>query len=883
VLLKADYEEGGGFLENLKALDQTEGYTSYACLGDYNGIVAFQLQVDDPYEIPREDALTGQRPLLRCVERKNKALTGEVQGVQFSTPLYVIRNWGDSGHERERSRVEAFWADTEKPFFCVTSIYLPAECTVDYAQAQALRGGVDERGSIERLLRDAVKKHKLTCEYLTYFSLQIAEAVVVWKADKLADVVKALQYLYGSFTGYTRTICAAPLEKLLGGNGRWPEKTKADPRHLLTVHVTSKSYHGLQWLRYNKDSPFRRAIDSNEGAKMRDYFTQGYDNYMGFSMGASDRMFYRLLKTLLDALGDRSFTDTVAHLQTTFGIRLAKSGIAASPLQLSAQSEAPPLQGIAYKIYQQMRELMKDGLIRRQPWFNELAVQGQRLLQMSRSCVLDSVCFLLLDSTEFFCGWLLELKKNPKKACSLLDQQAIVTNIFEYFSGWSRLATHMIRSDAIMQVHPSTPPPIDNFCTGMVEYCYTFFYRATDFLRKIEVNDSHKRDPRGFAHMLVPVLERIVKTSECLADEENLTKGRSSSLLRLEVPYQDISEPYFMVGSLVHEAGHYFGERLRERRREIMQDILVLMLANRFRLSDEEAVGQYLYRQLGRFLKVGHADIKDVEYLAILKKMSEEAVVRLVSTSNTQKYLRKHSRLTKEAFDNAVGLLLSPVYPVELTAGYTVLQTDIKLFSYFLKECHADTMMVYTLGLSFERYLRMFLYSSEYRFEPKFESTGRLLKARLKQRIFLVKETLCRLGLWEGEECGRVLGLIRGEVTKNAEMPAFEKGAWLECLLYLESGGMAGDTFPQEILRLIMTYLEECLGETMKTCDANPQLREERECLREQFKTVVLGDRLLDSDFRAFIYKGRKDMLERMTEAFHKAESASGASSGAPS
>ena len=158
-------------------------------------------------------------------------------------------------------------------------------------------------------------------------------------------------------------------------------------------------------------------------------------------------------------------------------------------------------------------------------------------------------------------------------------------NIFEYFSGWSRLATHMIRSDAIMQVHPSTPPPIDNFCTGMVEYCYTFFYRATDFLRKIEVNDSYKRDRRDFAHMLVPVLERIVKTSECLADEENLTKGRSSSLLRLEVPYQDISEPYFMVGSLVHEAGHYFGERLRERRREIMQYILVLMLANRFDLN----------------------------------------------------------------------------------------------------------------------------------------------------------------------------------------------------------------------------------------------------------------------------------------------------------
>jgi len=381
----------------------------------------------------------------------------------------------------------------------------------------------------------------------------------------------------------------------------------------------------------------------------------------------------------------------------------------------------------------------------------------------------------------------------------------------------------------------------------------------------MEKRGPYHREEREFAHILVPKLGRIVKTSECLVDEDKWIFGKSGSLLRLEVPYQNISEPYFMVASLVHEAGHYYGERERTLRWKTMLKFLVLMLANCFDIPEENRdAGQYLTAHLKRFIKAGQDSVENLGYLALLKKRAEEAVIRLLNDERTLEKLRELSRLDAieghdgDAFCEMANCLLSQNFPFEL-AGPSVLHNEIELTSYLLKECYADAMMLYTLNLSFSQYLRIHLNSSEF----DFESTNDQLKARLQQRIHLVKAAMCESEIWDKTKCDEVLKTFPQEIESNHRMPDFAQKTWLTCLESLNIG-RAPLWFHPSILELLTDYLSKCLSITKSTCDNDNELQKMRNDLCYQFRTVVLQDRLLGDKFREFIYASRKEMLDRL-------------------
>jgi hypothetical protein len=286
-----------------------------------------------------------------------------------------------------------------------------------------------------------------------------------------------------------------------------------------------------------------------------------------------------------------------------------------------------------------------------------------------------------------------------------------------------------------------------------------------------------------------------------------------------------------------------------------------LELSFRFELNkgdNGKQVGEYLYRQLERFIKVGQDDIKSLGYLALLKKMAEEAVIRLLNTDYTLGQLQAFSRLKEDDFIESTNYLLSPTYPMELE-GQSVLRSEIQLFSYFLKECYADVIMLYTLNLSFAQYLRILLYSSEF----NYESAGKHIHAQVQQRIHLVRTTLCAKEFWNDTTCSETLKTFQVEVNESKDTPKLAKKIWQTCLGVLQKRGDP-TWFPPPILELVIHYLNSCMSTAMMTCQNHFELGKMRQDLYSQFETVVLQDRLMGDEFREFIYQSRKEMLERL-------------------
>jgi len=867
LLLKADYEHGSDFIarqDRVRERNRGNGYSANVCLGEYDGLITYALNVaqgfagtlgDDASGLPGQADAESEGPLLRMVERENVHLASEVRHAQFFSSLYIVRDCAS------KKSIQDFWG-AQRRFFCVTSVYMPEGCVADFDRAKK------SRMRMEEALGEA-KQDGLQFDHRIYSTLQIAELAIVWKSDSLRDVMEAMRRLYLHFDGYTRTICAVPVAHLFcAGEERaslWPPKPETKlaggkDAGMLSVHISTKSYQALQWLRWNERSPFAGLLDMREYETMQDFFTHGHEDYIGLALEADDFMLYRLLHDLVMAFPNPEFRAATAHLQTQFAIRILEPGQLNQPEDRADSG----LAAITKWMVGRVQKLAEHPLVQQQPWFYEFAMQGQLLRQMACSFVMDSVVFLLLDSVNYFCEWLEALfdpaNRNDEQAVRAAFLQK--NEIFEYLRGWSHLSTHMIRSDAIMQVHPSMPPPSDNFCTGVLEFCYAFLYRTTKYLRDLESFPVGESPRRTFVHVLVPTLRRWVMTTEYFKDDGSFDIDKGPSFLYLEVPYQNISEPFFMISSLVHEGAHYFGERLRKLRGRIFAKCVAMHLCVNLKLRMEPEVFAYLSATLQELLVVRFQSMDDLDYLVKLRYAAEEALTRILSQEETYRQLQAYSEYQRPGdFKDRVNRLLYADYPMRLH-GPSRLHNAVDQMIHLCKEGYADIVMIDTLGLTPLQYLRMFALSSMVNSPAESDDE----KLRLYQRVSLVLEAMNRAGQWAPGELGGQLDLFEEEIGKGG-LPEEMRAMWRACAAFIRRcrGGLVDVMEPGMLsgaeLELLVGYLTQCKA---ALDNAPAKFQQARDNFRGEFKTIVMQDQLHSDRFRRAIYFSRKKMLERL-------------------
>ena len=884
VLLKADYEDGEQYLSD----QDCEGARKFVCLGEYDGLLAFPLHIN---ENTHDASLLNNQPLLRMVNRKNKELREKIRHAQHFSALYLVRDWEGSQAQadEEAEKVNRFWAEENAgAFFCVTSFYSDQE---NHPTKKELAAALEN-----------IRKGGAGFDCLVYASLQLAEQVVVWKADRLYDILHAMELLYRELPsyGYARTICAVPYARLKE-KSLWPAETAHDEanRRMLTIQVAAKSFEHFKWLVFSRESPFHilwAQRDTVHGERIDQFFTHGNEDYVGTALNVSERLFYELLDLLLQNFDDDMFRQAVLHFETQFGIELKKNGGPKSKQELypiSQDNKGNPLQTIVRRIARHIETLSMQDWIKGQVWYMEFASQARMLRQMAGSCVMDAVCYLLIEGVSYFCDWLDHVlyvdgdmqKKVLRSAAEIAYELNCADNIaaiLGFLKGCSRLSTHMTRSDAIIQIHPTMPPPPDNFCTAIMEYSFAFLFKATSFLRDLEFSGRVDKPP--FTHALVPSLERWINTEEQLLNRREKLKGKSSNaLLYLEVPYENMAEPYYMIASLVHESGHYFGDRCRHKRMYTMLFCLTIHLMNLLQLSDDAY--DYIYNTLYGRMRLEYDNMDEMLYFSVLKAQIEEAVAYLLSTEENKSLLEAFFVGEDKAllWENVEKILCSN--GVRIT-GESTLHKMINVYGYLFKECYADMVMAKTLELSFSQYLRMFAFAfAPMAFIETEDNDAEQLRLLLFQRIFLVAKTLEKneSAGWanledqldqflsdqaDGRKYKSKLECSLDDVW-TAPFPDFFRTA--ACRLREEPAGFAyASPSPDENeayllmpeLYALIIYLDECC----KGYDTALQdsLRDAQMELQQLFLRDVIGDRILENGFLDVIQKSREHTLEKL-------------------
>lgn len=865
IIMKADYADGEQYLSDQEILyKRNPTARRFVCLGEYDGLIAFPLGIDRGFEkkseqssIQYDASLKGSNPLLRVLYHENDSLLDDIKHTHHFSTLYLMRSWEESVSEFEK--VRDFWSDSPEnstAFFFVTSLYCNGEREADSS-------------ILEDDLREIGQKHGLEFSCLVYSSLQIAEQVVVWKSDHLLDVIRAIEILYHGFEGYTRTICAVPFDRLKKKT-LWPVCNGAhdDTTRVLNIRIAAKSYNHLAWIIGHQDSPFFEYMRNH---KVGHYFTHGNEDCIGIAFGADCRSLYELLRILIDNFAHPIFSQGISHLETQFGIPLEPSQIKDThELMMPANNQ---LLEIVVKIAGEITSLSSLEKVRQQVWHLEFSAQSRMLRQMASSYVMDSVCYLIVESLAFFCKWLRQVLKSHVTDQALYDEETIA-GILKFLKGCSRLSTHMIRSDAIMQTHPALIPPADNFCTAVIDYCFAFFRKVTKHLCAVEyADDSASGDQRVFVQTLVPTLERWMRTEEQLLDNEKKKNGESSSsLLYLEVPYENMAEPYYMIASLVHEAGHYFGDRCRTDRVQAVLKCLTYRLLFQLQLKSE-AQG-FVYEALRSRLYLEYkGNEQKMLYLALLKAQAEEAALYFLNAEENEVGLYQHYANDPEtAKENATRLLCSD-YP--RISGESNLHRIIESYVYLLKECYADIIMVQTLGISFQQYLRMFAFA----FRPTYCVLRDDLRIRLWQRIFVVFETICSGGTlqdkrWQQheEELAAFLNDQKGpdemyEILWSRFIRFFREAHASYCeepkgCAYAYPGGNDNSEylFLPELYEII-NHMRCCLLRHEMLLDSHG-LRQEQQQLHDRFHSDIIKDCILEKKFLNLIKESRESTIE---------------------
>jgi len=267
--MKADYKSGLNYLLQTKKpgirLGETDssGYhlversnlETYTALGKYDGLITYQLNEVVSHFPEGEEArincsrltLSGAENadnfLLHYTQREKVQLESQIRYVHNSYPLFITKN----DDEEEQAKTREFWEARDYPFFFATSVYgmrPPREIRNSQESATPSEDenvqpdfcvNGDAIDEYMKFLRDEIKNiitssssavdgeatDRMDTIALVYKTLHISEFMIVWRARHIDSTLHVMQQLCENkgFTGFIRTVCALPFERVVPEDG----------------------------------------------------------------------------------------------------------------------------------------------------------------------------------------------------------------------------------------------------------------------------------------------------------------------------------------------------------------------------------------------------------------------------------------------------------------------------------------------------------------------------------------------------------------------------------------------------------------------------------------------------------------------------------------
>lgn len=482
----------------------------------------------------------GNSPLRAIWEDIKERKNDKMEDTAYCHPTYLVSEDADCFLD---------FSMAEKPFLFFTRIH-----------SSAMEGmGIDT-------LRDALEcilKQKSDIPHFYSKTLELSDLVLLSKSNSVAQLLSVLEELSNSpAVGDIYSYCCVSQAAL---TGTWDAQCidSADAIDLVS----------LRFAVCDNLVAAQKQVEKWVGQRdHKCFFVTGTEDVNLILNNISSAELVLLLKDIIMDSAGGGIWSHFDDMTTRLGMSITNT-----PQDYSTALDNSPR---ILRSYQELcRQLMDHMELNSANWFQPLLQMLNTLTAVGKNCVLNQLCYVLLDGLQ---GLMAKLKERKS-----ISSQSDIQN---FVSGIVYLAEHMIRMESQLIHHPETRPLLFHIPASIMELDLAFVDLCAEYL---QIADSKKRH---FYFSIIPALQSAVNIKNLVYQEDD-----QAYLLYVGIPLDCCYDPGFIVRVLVHEIAHFSGEkaRFREQRRDGMIGCCAYMLCQLLEIErNKKAVVCWLAQKL---------------------------------------------------------------------------------------------------------------------------------------------------------------------------------------------------------------------------------------------------------------------------------------------
>ena len=712
-----------------------------------------------------------------CEDRINETI--------YHHPLYVVAYEQEAAVpcEQWRSSVDGFWEE-ERFFQFVTFVHFFKE------QDGSSLAFKDLQNRVMQVLQEQDGQKDEVPLVLCYRSIDLSDMVVIWKSNHLPDALDRVDRLCSEpSVGDLHTICSF--------------RRGLDPAALTgkipyaSFRFNIRSISGLAALEQELKDKW------SMWSQLEKYTTMGTEDLNVVAREIEVRKLVELISLWsendkINELFQKAFNESSTHIGTW------KNDDSGRDLPTSPDNAlVEKCKDISVRFNTNRRKLGWKQTEPEYSWVKAVSEQLQTLVNMSRLCVLDGFCYLMLQSINVFCD----------RAALLFEEGRDISpveikNIHKFIRGWGVLMEQAVRADGQFTANLGINPTLYHIPIGVMECDMAFIYRCMSFIRETEQDESEQ-----CALFLMPRLCRRVKVEALLGEK------KKEELLYIEIPLESLYDQKTLLPQLCHEVSHYIGESYRCRVERIRTYLwcaaaLIAFYCDWYTRAAADAIFDSLVKQTGADTTEGR---EKMLYMNEMKERTLRAVGSCLKDSRILQEWRYRARIPEEVCGR-----------IDLEKFWEALSFVEEL----CRECYADLAMIYLLELPYAEYLEF--YRRELIHSPQSVYNALSQRAALVASIAWEKKDLDAepkgtLKSFHDEVCGIIRCLHTGEVLRR--------------------------TLPVEILQKIREYLTDCfqkIGDGVGDSRYSNELEEIRNIYNALAREVNFADENVQNAIRLY-------------------------------
>lgn len=743
------------------------------------------------------------------------------------------------------SKHTTFWKNDSAPFMFVTRIHAKSCYSEDGHEAYLEQ----LESQIEASLKDFS-----TEDFFFSKTLGLSDLILLVKSNSVPKLLKGIQELSRqSYVGDVYSYCCIS-KWAMKSNGTSPAVAREDSIPLVSLRFAVRDAEAVmeqieKWKKLELD-----------GKRVKDvFYVTGTEDVNVLLEDISSAVLIKFLNEIIEG-GGRILWNTFDDMTTRIGVSAdedikddfredeapindsAHVDSVRAPVPGTGGADVGRLQETFLKLQQELLNLIPDG--EGADWTRSLQEIVNALVNVSDNCVLDQLCYILLDGLQ---GLLRKLRN--------VDELYIKKNAahcYKFVSGIAYLKEQIIRMESQLVHHPETRPMIFNIPATVMEIDLAFISMCADYFQLKEPKKNN------FYFVLVPCLCKTISIHNLLYQEG------PDHLLYVEMPLSCCYKPRFVACALAHEIAHFSGEgtRMRTERSVALFYSCAFMLAQLLDVSHSRVA---IVELMNGLLEDYKKNAKTTKYMTVLEGKLAEAcrnvvrdreLIRRLHMSASANLCNGESQLSwlsrKQAEYNAI---------LELGNVQTVID-NMKEVDMLSQECYADVAMIHLLGINAQTYFDLIW--QNYIMKDRYEGKD-IQKALIIERVSLVF-----LVLFPDYDPAEIENAIFDHGAKSlfgvmmCHFDEFKNGTF-DLAKVCETVGIEiqdnkSPFHPYQVLSALYLYLKECCSE-MKRIDA--MYPDEKKNVNKFYETIENDSQFMSKTQLEAIFRFRNSLLEK--------------------